>query len=51
MLVDNSIVAIENIYRLRQEGRTAKEAAIEGAKEISGAITASTLTTACVFYL
>ena len=49
MLVDNSIVAIENIYRLRQEGRTAKEAAIEGAKEISGAITASTLTTACVF--
>ena len=49
MLVDNSIVAIENIYRLRQEGRTAKEAAIEGAEEISGAITASTLTTACVF--
>lgn len=49
MLVDNSIVAIENIYRLRNEGKTAKEAAIDGAKEISGAITASTLTTACVF--
>lgn len=49
MLVDNSIVAIENIYRLRNEGMTAKEAAIEGAREISGAITASTLTTACVF--
>lgn len=49
MLVDNSIVAIENIYRLRHEGMTAREAAIEGAKEISGAIIASTLTTACVF--
>ncbi|MCF6465017.1 efflux RND transporter permease subunit [Clostridium sp. Cult2] len=49
MLVDNSIVAIENIYRLRHEGKTAKEAAVEGAKEISGAIIASTLTTACVF--
>lgn len=49
MLVDNSIVAIENIYRLRHEGKTAIEAAIEGAKEIAGAITASTLTTACVF--
>lgn len=49
MLVDNSIVTIENIYRLRRKGKTSMEAAIEGAKEISGAITASTLTTACVF--
>lgn len=49
MLVDNSIVVIENIYRLRQEGKAASEAAIEGAKEVSGAILASTLTTACVF--
>lgn len=49
MLVDNSIVVIENIYRLRLEGKSTVEAAIEGAKEISGAITASTLTTACVF--
>jgi multidrug efflux pump subunit AcrB len=49
MLVDNSIVSIENIYRLRHEGKTAAEAAVEGAKEISGAITSSTLTTACVF--
>ncbi|MCM1264172.1 MAG: efflux RND transporter permease subunit, partial [Butyrivibrio sp.] len=49
MLVDNSIVVIENIYRMRHEGRSAKEAAIEGAREVSGAIIASTLTTVCVF--
>lgn len=50
MLVDNSIVVIENIYRMRnEEGASAKEAAIEGAKEVAGAITASTLTTVCVF--
>lgn len=49
MLVDNSIVVIENIYRLRNEGKTAWEAAVLGAKEVSGAIFASTLTTACVF--
>ncbi|NMA94637.1 MAG: MMPL family transporter [Clostridiales bacterium] len=49
MLVDNSIVVIENIYRLRQEGMSARDAAIEGAREVSGAIFASTLTTACVF--
>lgn len=49
MLVDNSIVVIENIYRLRQEGKPSVEAAIDGAKEVSGAILASTLTTACVF--
>ena len=49
MLVDNSIVVIENIYRLRGEGRSMREAAIEGAKEVAGAIMASTLTTICVF--
>lgn len=49
MLVDNSIVVIENIYRLRSEGVGIKEAAVEGAKEVSGAIVASTLTTVCVF--
>lgn len=49
MLVDNSIVVIENIYRLRKEGYSAKEAAIEGAGEVAGAIMASTLTTVCVF--
>lgn len=49
MLVDNSIVVIENIYRLRNEGLSAKKAAVEGAKQVSGAIIASTLTTVCVF--
>ncbi|MCI9531729.1 MAG: MMPL family transporter [Lachnospiraceae bacterium] len=49
MLVDNSIVSIENIYRMRGEGLSARKAAVEGAKQVSGAITASTLTTVCVF--
>ena len=49
MLVDNSIVVIENIYRLRAEGVEPREAAIQGAREVMGAITASTLTTVCVF--
>ena len=49
MLVDNSIVVIENIYRLRGDGYTVKEAAIEGSREVAGAIMASTLTTVCVF--
>ncbi|MDO5155190.1 MAG: efflux RND transporter permease subunit [Eubacteriales bacterium] len=49
MLVDNSIVVIENIYRLRNEGYSVKDAAIKGANEVVGAITASTLTTVCVF--
>lgn len=49
MLVDNSIVVIENIYRLRSEGYSVKEAAITGAGEVAGAILASTLTTVCVF--
>lgn len=49
MLVDNSIVVIENIYRLRSLGHDVKRAAMEGAREVSGAIIASTLTTVCVF--
>lgn len=50
MLVDNSIVVIENVYRLRnEEGYSAARAAIAGAKQVSGAIAASTLTTVCVF--
>lgn len=50
MLVDNSIVVIENIYRMRnEEHASAKEAAIKGAQQVAGAITASTLTTVCVF--
>ena len=49
MLVDNSIVVIENIYRLRGEGMPVREAAVEGAREVAGAIASSTLTTVCVF--
>lgn len=49
MLVDNSIVVIENIYRLRSEGVSVKVAAVQGVREVAGAITASTLTTICVF--
>lgn len=49
MLVDNSIVVIENIYRHLAMGKPRKQAASEGAKEVGGAITASTLTTVAVF--
>ena len=49
MLVDNSIVVIENIYRLRSKGATAVQAAVAGTKQVAGAITSSTLTTVCVF--
>lgn len=49
MLVDNSIVVIENIYRFRSEGYSIKKAAVEGASEVTGAIIGSTLTTVCVF--
>lgn len=50
MLVDNSIVVIENIYRLRYRGLSAPRAAVQGAKQVAGAIIASTLTTICVFF-
>ena len=49
MLVDNSIVVIENIYRLRNKGISAARAAVMGANQVAGAIAASTLTTICVF--
>lgn len=49
MLVDNSIVVIENIYRLRNKGMSMAKAAVYGAKQVSAAIAASTLTTICVF--
>ena len=49
MLVDNSIVVIENIYRLRSLGYSKVKAAVSGAAQVAGAITASTLTTVCVF--
>lgn len=49
MLVDNSVVVIENIYRLRNKGAGPVKAAVTGAVQVSGAIIASTLTTVCVF--
>ncbi len=49
MLVDNSIVVIENIYRLRGEGYSIRRAAVEGAGQVTGAIVASTLTTVSVY--
>lgn len=49
MLVDNSVVVIENIYRLRGLGYSAVQAAVNGARQVAGAIAASTLTTICVF--
>lgn len=49
MLVDNSIVVIENIYRLRHEGYSIRKAAVQGASQVTGAIIASTLTTVSVY--
>lgn len=49
MLVDNSIVVIENIYRIRNQGISAPRSAVQGAKQVGGPIIASTLTTVCVF--
>ena len=49
MLVDNSVVVVENIYRLRARGATIVQAAVSGAGQVLGAITSSTLTTVCVF--
>ena len=49
MLLDNSIVVLENIYRLREEGVEAGKAAVEGTSEVVSAIVASTLTTVVVF--
>ena len=50
MLVDNSVVVIENIYRLRNLGIPPIKAALNGAKQVAGAIASSTLTTICVFF-
>ncbi|MEQ9105029.1 MAG: efflux RND transporter permease subunit [Rhodothermales bacterium] len=49
MLVDNAIVVVENIARLRESGMPARKAGIQGTSEVAGAITASTLTTIAVF--
>ena len=50
MLVDNSVVVMENIFRLRHRGLPAPRAAVQGAKQVRGSIIASTLTTICVFF-
>jgi HAE1 family hydrophobic/amphiphilic exporter-1 len=49
MVVDNSIVVLENIYRHRQMGKSRADAAFQGAREVWGAVLASTLTTIAVF--
>lgn len=49
MLVDNSVVVIENTYRLINKGENALKAAVNGASQVAGAIASSTLTTICVF--
>ncbi len=49
MLVDNAIVVLENIARKKESGLSMAQAALQGASEVSGAITASTLTTIAVF--
>lgn len=50
MLVDNSIVVMENVYRLRQKGLAAAAAAVQGARQVAAPIVASTVTTICVFF-
>ena len=49
MLVDNSIVVMENVYRFSNEGMSAPKAAVRGTAQVAGPILASTLTTICVF--
>lgn len=49
MLVDNAIIVMENIYRHMERGKSVIQSAVDGAAEVSGAITASTLTTVVVF--
>lgn len=50
MLVDNSIVVLESIYRCREEGDGIVEGANRGTREVAGAVVASTLTTVAVFF-
>ena len=49
MIVDNSIVVLENIYRYAGEGHSRMESCVEGTKEVFLSLTASTLTTVAVF--
>ncbi len=50
MLVDNAIVVVENIYRHMEEGKTAKQAAVDATAEVGWAVTASTATTVAAFF-
>lgn len=50
MLVDSSIVVLESIFRRREAGESARDAAVRGASDVSGAVVASTLTTIAVFF-
>lgn len=50
LIVDNAIVVLENIVRLREEGNPLKKSSLTGTKQVAGAIIASTLTT-CVIFL
>jgi HAE1 family hydrophobic/amphiphilic exporter-1 len=49
ILVDDSIVVLENIYRHRAMGESRRDASINGPREVAGAITAATITTVGVF--
>jgi HAE1 family hydrophobic/amphiphilic exporter-1 len=49
MLVDNAIVVLENIFRMRESGEPLESAAVDGAEEVTAAVIASTLTTMVVF--
>jgi len=49
LIVDNSIVVLENIVRLRESGKGPEESALTGTRQVAGAITASTLTTLVIF--
>ncbi|MEM9159406.1 MAG: efflux RND transporter permease subunit, partial [Verrucomicrobiota bacterium] len=50
MLVDNSIVVLESVFRCREEGDKFVQAAVRGVSEVGGAVVASTLTTIAVFF-
>lgn len=49
MLVDNSIIVVENIFSMLERGKPLRQAAVEGTAQVSGAVVASTLTTIVVF--
>jgi len=49
LIVDNAIVVLDNIVRLRERGRDLREAAVTGTRQVGGAIVASTLTTSVIF--